>query len=210
MEKATLVSILPIPLNESIAGYIPGRFYVPESKENEPELLAIGPSDYLEYIDSDRGSRRFRVQADKVAEELTNSFNRASIGFEPGSKSPGFFWVPGDVGLNELNDEHEEILDRFRVMQVNWFKTLVELADDLWQRYKQHGAIPEICRRAAKAMAMERPWNMDVHREQLIRCPACMTFVSSLAVVCANCQCVIDTKRFKTMLEEGRFIGKTA
>lgn len=210
MEKATLVSILPITLSEGISGYIPGRFYIPESKDNNPELLTIGPSDYLEYIDSDRGSRRFRVPAEKVAGELTNSFNRSAIGFEPGTKSPGFFYVPGDVGLDELNNDHEQILDQYQTMQRSWFKSLVELADDLWQKYKQHLAIPEICRKAAKALAMERPWNMDVHREQLIRCPACMTFVSGLAVVCANCQCVIDVEKFQQMLAEGRFIGKTA
>jgi len=197
MKQATIVSLLPIPINEHIHGYIPSDFPINASKNNEPAILTIDNAVYMEYIDDVRGSRRFMVDADKVATELVNNYVSSSMGSEPGIKQPGLFWVPDKV--TEIEDDQ---LDHYKSLQNLWFKTLVEMGDDLWKTYQKHIAVPGICRIAAMNLGMDRSWNIDVS-DSVRKCPACMSLVPSSAIVCGTCKLILDHARYEPL----RFAG---
>jgi hypothetical protein len=84
--------------------------------------------------------------------------------------------------------------------QILWFKNLVKMADDDWNKYRQHKTISDIQRYACGYLKLERPWLLDAEVvAALSECPSCFEKVNPRAVVCAHCQYILDPARHKSM-----------
>jgi len=199
MAKATIVSLLPYPLVEHIQGYIPSDFLIPAATETEPGILVIDDAYYMEYFGEDKGSRRFAVAGPDVAKDLVEAYNRNALAVQLPMQQPGLFYLSGEPDLDDIIDE--PLYEQYRDSQNQWFKALLELGDDMWQKYHTHLAVPDICRKAATALSADREWNLQVKGLVQSRCPFCMSFVSSLAAICANCKHVVNKELYDTLTQ---------
>jgi len=74
----------------------------------------------------------------------------------------------------------------------------VKLADDDWNKYRQHKTISDIQRYACSFLKLERPWLLDAEiTAALSECPSCFEKVNPRAIVCSHCRFVLDEARYK-------------
>src|SRR5438132_14196669 len=100
--------------------------------------------------------------------------------------------------MNRFSDD----LEILWTQQKNWFIKLIKLADDDWEKTRQHKFISDMQRYAAKAVGLERPWiikPMMLEDNKVIKCLACQSPISPLAIVCPNCKFILDKEKFESL-----------
>lgn len=206
--KVTLISTLPRPLGEEKPGMFPSFYKIPAALDkNSLGILHIGDAYYNELIpygDSKAPPRRIDVSAERVAEGLIFDFISAVLGtnFEPDDngviRKPGLFWIGGVLYEKEIKkDFNHKIIEATRCTEA-WFKSLVKIADDDWQKFRQHKMITEWQRTACKWLGINREWNFDAITASST-CPACMQVVSPMAIVCNHCKCILKPEEYKKL-----------
>lgn len=209
--ESTLISIVPFPIREFKPGLVPGIFEIPASVDGKPQFKVIGQSMHHVYIDAERGNLPVIDPSYDVADAIVADYNSAQLESEPGAH-PGLFWVLGNWNADKVKKDPRvaEKLDEIREIQNNWFQKLVVLGDDDWQRHRQHTAISDIQRVAAKTLDPEnkrgREWifvnntqqtQMDEMKSMI--CPACGSDIINTAIICRYCKLIIDQKRYAEM-----------
>lgn len=203
-DVSTVVSILPVPINEKKPGLNPGQFDMRPANDKDFQLLVIERCHHPVYIDETRPRLIVPDPSDIVAESIVTDYKVAMVGFQAGECEPGLGWVPGEYNNDENGKkafaiEHSELLEDLHRLQLGWFRRLLEIADDDWSRYKQHKFITPLQRIAAEALGQtNREWLLS-HRieEAMSKCKFCFTQVHPLAIICHSCRGVLDPKRFK-------------
>lgn len=203
MSTSTLVSIVPFPLREVKPGIYPGIFEVPAAKNNFPELLVIKDSIYHVEIDENR-TITVTCQSENVARSVVNDYISSNLAFSVEDNSlPGLFWIPGEINVTDVMVKHTERLEQAKESQYNWFKKLVQLADDDWEKTRQHRFVSDMQRHAARALQLNRPWLINAAvpppSEGTIKCVACQSVIPSTAIICAHCKCIINMDKWKEL-----------
>jgi len=193
--KATVVSLLPLEIREEKSGLYPGRFTIPAAKAGQPTVLVIGESFHYVYLDGDRGQMPVKNPAIQVAEAIVGDFASSCLGAGPDA-GPGLFCVPGRYSSEEIVVNFPEELERARTRQLNWYKKLVMIADDDWEKYHRHTTISHIQRVAAKTLGLARTWAEVVEAIPPIICPLCQSQVVGSAIMCPHCKCVLDKDKY--------------
>jgi hypothetical protein len=202
MESATLVSIVPCTIREQ-KPLLPAEFFLDIGSPAKPTILHLGKAINDVYVGEGRGQAgpnrsviRVPVEADVVANAIVTDWMESQYGVVAPDAMPGFFWVPGRVELKDITEE----LKGAEARQLNWFKNLVKIADDDWNKYRQHKTISDIQRFACNYLKLERPWLIDNEIVQAMsECPSCFEKVNPRAVVCAHCNYILDAERHKAM-----------
>ena len=197
---STLVSIVPFGIEEVKPGLTPSRFIIPASEDGEPKTLKINGCLHFVYIDEDRGSMPVRTPSNELASSIVRDYLGSQLEARLEAECyPGLAWIPGDVSVVEVKLKHKDVLDLLRRCQGNWFEALVRLADDDWEKNRQHMTISDTQRFAARALGQERPWiiNIPVSEGDIPRCPACMSQVNTKAIICAVCKMVLNVEEYK-------------
>lgn len=204
MSSATIISIVPFPISEMKPGIYPGNFDIPASKNFEPEVLVIGDSKYHVSIDENRSITVKCVAAD-VAKSIVEDYIVSNLGFSLENGCwPGLTYELGTFTKSEVKSKFAQKLEALKKNQLNWFKKLVEMADDDWEKTHQHKCISDMQRHAARALNLDRPWIINVTadsltKEVLTKCGACRSIISSEAIVCPNCKCILDAVKYKAL-----------
>lgn len=201
MNNATLISIVPFPIAEFKPGIYPGFFEISASRDEVPEVLVIGESVYHVELDESR-TITVKCLADDIAKSIVDDYVVSNLAYsEEDDAAPGIMWVSGKLSRGEILSRFSEAIDNLKGRQRRWFMKLVQMADDDWEKTRQHKAISDMQRYAAKSLRLERPWIIAPSKdnEGMIKCPACQSFISSLAIVCAQCRCVINMEKWKTL-----------
>lgn len=198
--KATVVSFCPFDIKSDKPGLIPGFFTLLASTENKPYVITVGDSMFYVYLDENRGSLQITTSAFKVAQSIVDDFLNSQLGASS-TAHPAIFWVPGVYTAEEIMDYFGDQVKEKLAAQKNWYIELVKIADDDWERLRQHNAISDTQRHAAKSLGQERPWIIKPteHADPSIkRCVACGNPVGDV-VVCPNCRCILDPVRYATL-----------
>ena len=197
---ASVVSIVPFELDEEKPGIYPGRFIVPASKNEEPVVCVVGKSIYHVQIDEDR-IITIECPPHEIARAIVEDYITANLGFDAeGNASPGIFWEMGRYDSEDVRSKLSRQLLLAKQRQARWFKRLVELADDDWERTHQHRAIADVQRYACKALKLDRPWVVVTESNSgSITCAACTSIISGSAVICPHCRMIIDEERYEKM-----------
>lgn len=209
--KSTLISLVPFPISEFKPGLCPGQFDVSASENGRPSCKVIDQAFYYVYIDKDRGSLRVVDPSYKLAAAICLDYNQSQLGARP-ECHPGFYWKLGEFTTEQIEKEHAEELAAYRSIQMNWFIELVKMADDDWEKTRQHYSISDVQRYALKSIdptnSRMRPWlivnpllqaNEQESAAKSIICPACASDIIASAVMCRYCRCIIDQKRYSEM-----------
>lgn len=197
---ATVVSIVPFKLDEFKPGIYPGQFVIPGAKDGVPEILEVGESIYFVEIDEDR-TITVRCPADDVAKAIVNDYVISSLAYSTDKDAaPGIFWVPGRYDLTGILTNFSHELEAAKGRQDRWFRELVQMADDDWEKSRQHKFISDIQRFAAKSLKLERPWIINPKIEVNVdRCFACFSVIQPEAVICPFCKAVLNMEKYKTI-----------
>lgn len=195
--KATIVSLVPWKIREQ-KPLNPSTYEIEAAdiSRGEVKVLVIDDGQFPLRIDENRVFP-VPVPSDKLAESIINDYVDAFLGVGV-DKRPGLFWVAGEFTAEEVKKKFSnEILEATR-KQANWFKKLIELADDDWKRYGQHRSISDIQRAAAKLLNQERPWLMTITEADMVmkQCPACKSKVLPGAAICSMCRAIVDKEAY--------------
>jgi len=191
----TVVSAMPFGINEFKPGLAPPKYVIPPAEEGNVQVLHVERAPYGVYV----GDGRSLVQTDDseiVANSIVNDFVSAQLVHESGAK-PALFVLEGKVSAEDVKHRHKPALDSALAMQKVWFWKLVQLADDDWQKYRQHKMITDIQKFAAKALGLKKDWLYSVTDTQ--SCPGCGSTVLANIAICPNCRAVLDSDKAKTL-----------
>lgn len=201
MSKSTVISLVPFPISEFKPGIYPGFFEVGACNNQVPQLLVVGDSMYHVEIDENR-TISVKCPSDDIAKSIVEDYLVANLAYSPEEDvAPGIFWKPGVYDIMGIQTKFEADLKYHRDRQNRWFKKLVEMGDDDWEKTRQHKAISDVQRYAAKALKLSRPWIIPVVADQaaIIRCPACKAGIDPEAIVCQFCRCIINMDQYKKL-----------
>lgn len=193
---ATVISMLPVRLEEKKPGLYPGTYIIPAVKERG-EINCLIVKEGVHYVPQlEHPPYKAVTPPGEIAKSIVTDYIEAQLGRDEDAE-PGLFWTYGeysrDLAFIELRDE----IHAANVKQRNWFVNLVRIADIEWAKSpNNHNVITDLMRHAAKTLGLEKPWQVDPENLSLIYCPACHGNVSPKAVVCGACGCILDEKKY--------------
>jgi hypothetical protein len=202
--EATVVSLMPCAIVEKKPGLIPDTYFLPKAEKGDFQSIVVTDTRFPVYIDNDRGTMWIPALGETVAESIVRDYSNAQLGIEDGAK-PGLFWIPGEHTKSNISKNHQAELSAGKDMQTRWFKRLVRLADDDWNRFHQHRMISDIQRYAAEFLGSDREWlSIDMQSLDVVRCPACSIVLQNPhAAICINCRCVLNRAAYEKLTFAG-------
>lgn len=198
---STIVSLVPYEVRDEKPGMVPYSYIVPPSNGILPALLVIKDAHSPLFRSSELPNFDMIIPGEEVARSLVNDYIRAQLVYSEDAH-PALFWVLGEEkDGNIVITKYNTRLEESRKIQNNWFKRLIELADDDWHKNHQHKSITDIQRFACRSLGQteEKEWYTSPEPVQMIKCPACTTMIEKAAVVCKNCKHVLDMVAAKKM-----------
>lgn len=198
---ATVISLVPFPIDETKPGMVPSRFYIDPAPIDSFSCLLVNRCKHGVYLDEFRPVLVVPTSPEEVAEAICMDYKRGQLGIVMGEAEPGLFWVPGNYSTKESHKEllatHSARFREARQKQIAWFKELVALADDAWSRFKQRGMVSQMQKIAATQLKLEREWLIDVEvTAALSECPVCFEKVNPRAILCRACNAILNEEEY--------------
>lgn len=196
-DVATVISLLPVRLEEKKPGLYPGTYIIPAVTERGGfNCLIINEA--VHYVPQlEHAPYQAVTPPGEIAKSIVSDYNEAVLGRGEDAE-PGLFWTYGEYSRDLAKIELRDEIHKAAVQQRNWFVNLVRIADIEWAKApNNHNVITDLMRHAAKALGLEKEWQIDPENLALIYCPACHNNISSKAVVCGSCGCVVKPEEYK-------------
>lgn len=192
LDKATIVSIYPKPVNENKWTLFPGHWEIEPGSYEKPSLLVVGPSSWFFDKDEESPIVEIPVGAIQIAESIVKDYAGSVLEGTYGEGMPGLFFLPGSLTLEVIKKEHKNRLDNALVQQKTWFSKLIRVADSLWARTNGNPiSISDDMRMAALELGLDKPWLADFTAVSMTKCFACGNLKNPEYPVCPTCK-VID------------------
>lgn len=196
-EKATLVSLFPLPIFEK-KPLIPSIYQIPAAKEElEPQVLVVGEGRFHVYLDEFRGVMTIKTPALTIAESIVRDFMDSQYMASEDAR-PAVWFLPGEWTIDDVVNEDSRLMIE-HARQLEWFKRLIVIADDEWAKFHQHRMITEVQKVAATRLRLNREWAIEYTPENNIDCPGCGTLISKRVAVCHQCNCVINKELYESL-----------
>lgn len=193
--SVTIVSYLPYPVCEKKPSVIPEEYRIAPSDTKTPTVLVVEVAKSILYRGFDQPNFPITIPAEELAEDIIKSFSISVLGYSENAK-PGLFWVPGNVSAKDVERLFPKEVAEAKRLQNRWFLALVKMADDEWSRNKQHKMITDIQRIAAKSLGLSnKEWLVMPDPVQMVKCPACFSFIEEGTVKCKYCGAILDMKK---------------
>jgi len=201
LDKSTIVSIYPKPIEERKPTISPGQFNIAAGSVQKPELLIVGPSSWWRDIDEDQPLLEIPVSSIQIADSVVRDYCNGILACDMDQSMPGLFYIPG-AKLNAKNEpdysatlawvqkEYSNQLKAAERRQHNWYAVLVKLADSLWARSNGNPlAISDDMRMAARELNLSqvKDWMKDFQMVEMVRCKACGSLKNPQYPICAQC-----------------------
>ena len=195
----TLISLLATPFDRDLITVNPRVYHIDAVPEGEFKTLYVDDAWCVTYFGEDFGYQRRDISSDEVCTSLVQDYLSGQHHVDEGA-APALLWVPGELSDDEINQKYQDKIKQAVMRQNAWFLRLVKDADNEWVMSKgMHKAISDLHRIAAKRVRMEtKPW-LTLPIEERIFCPACQSEVKFGAAVCANCRCIVDAEKYKSL-----------
>jgi hypothetical protein len=211
-DSCTIISVVPVPIHEKKPGLLPGEYIIPAVQKpmEDVELLHVVRGKFPVYIDENRPALIVPEPSDRICASIIRDYTTAIAGYEPGKAEPGLTFMRGALSKEEALDQ-KPLLKQIRTLQNNWFKNLVALADDDWSKFRMRRMIPGLAKVACSQLGLTREWNLDVEIAQidalnLTHCKFCRSQIHQEALVCPNCQGILNPARYEKEFISARTI----
>ncbi len=197
MSDCTVVSLVPFFIKEEEKpGLSPGRYLIPQFKDGKLGLLVVRDAQRSVFIDGDRGSMYMSESGENVARSLVDDYSISQPAQGPDA-GPGLFWVKGAyTDEKTVRTLFATELEVAREKQRKWFISLVNMADDSYNRNKQLRLISDLARLACRELNLKRDWVAD-SPDVMTKCPVCTTIISTFAAVCFACHAILKPEEIK-------------
>ena len=199
--NSTVVSLVPFPISEEKPGLFPPRYHIPASDMKTPSLLKVATARHFVYLDESRGTLGVPDPSDQVARSIVEDYIESQMCIDDDAK-PALFWIPDDLGVEEVSNKFKIEITKKLISQKRWFLNVAKLADNDWSRYHQHNVISSFQRKCADIIGWsprEHVWMEPMTTMESSACPACGTPVVKGVVICPNCKLVLDKEKFSDM-----------
>lgn len=194
--KASIISIVPFKVVRQMPGMFPSYLEIEPGSPEEPRILVVDDGKYYRYV-LDGQSVQLPEFGPQIAKSFVNDYITAQLG-RSDDAYPGLFWIEGVVQAADLKSKYKKELDSCKAAQDKWFRNLVKMADDDWQRHHQYKVISDLQRHAARSLNLVREW-IDVVAEDRKNCPACGIELKLLTPICFNCKAILDPVAAKSI-----------
>ncbi len=201
LDKSTIISIYPKPIEETKHTIEPGRFKIEPGSYEKPAILTIGPSSWWRETEENQPLLEIPIASISIANSIIVDWANGLLACNMGDCMPGLFFLPGTFTQKEIIQNHKAKLDIALLKQRNWYSALVKLGDMLWSRSNGNPlSISEDMKLAARELnLMNKEWIKDSQIMELVRCIACQTLIQSTVIVCPNCKVIVNEIRAKEL-----------
>ena len=195
----TVISLVPVMINEEKPGLFPPRFIIPESDGSVPQLLYVYSATHYVYLDEARGMLQVKDPSDVVARAIVNDFCTSQLGTSD-TVGPALWWVDEHMTVEQVVEKQFKKIQEMKTRQHAWFVNLAKMADDDWTRYHKHVVISDFQRKIANMLGLnsdDHEWMMPLAMQEgkTNPCPYCGSSVPTGAVICQICNQVVDLKK---------------
>lgn len=194
----TVVSMLPMELEETKPHLIPGTFTIPAAPGGfDISVYHVGEAH--SFVPDPILDRNLRVGTPphELARSLVDDYCTAHICLTDNG-GPGLFWVQGKFTADQIKKKFPLKVRDAAARQLVWYNTLINMADADWEKNKDMMAVSNLQRLAAKELNIDRDWVMAKVDEMML-CPFCKSKVTTGSVKCAVCMEVIDKTAYEKM-----------
>lgn len=214
----TIISLVPLEINEEKPGLFPPRFHIEESDTRIPQILHVYNATHYVYLDEARGLLQVKDPSDVVARAIVNDFCTSQLGVDDNA-GPALWWIDEHINFEDVLEHQRKKIPEMRERQHRWFVNLARTADDDWTRYHKHVVISDFQRKIANLLDLnpdDHEWMtpLALQENRTIACPFCGSSIVTGAVICGICHQVINYKlkaeieeRLKGRLEDGVLEG---
>lgn len=195
--SCTVVSIVPYPiLNVHKPGLIPPYYNIPKGSEEKPTLVTIRDGRRGQYLVDQEVWQDVNVPASRIAQSIVYDYINEQICVVVGEAEPGIFFRDGEyTDVEKFKKEFAGDLAQARARQIAWFNRLVAIADDDFKRTGRRAAVTDLQVNAAIALNLQREW-IATDPGSLMKCPSCMTLISTEAAVCFACKMIVNPTKY--------------
>ena len=190
LDKATVVSIYPKPMQDEKWTVFPGKYRIEAGSLADPAILVVDPTSWWRDIDIEQPLIEIPVAANQVAHSFITDYVNGFLAVDMATQMPGLFYINGEVTKLEVIAKYKNKLQEAKMKQDLWFKALVRLGDSLWARSNGNPlVIWDEMRLAARELGMESlPWmRLDV-QAAMTRCFACGSLRNPEFPICPTCK----------------------
>lgn len=195
-KTATIVSMLPYDLDDPKPGLLPAVFHVPACERGD--FVVVPVTDCINHVDIGEGRMLTRmIPGAEVAGAIARDHISASI-YTTADAYPAIHALPGNHTKEDIIKLFPELVAGMKQAQKNWFKELVQRADDTWNDPNNRGrsrAISDLQRYAATDLGLNREWLTAV-TTTLVPCFACGFNIDSAALICMNCKTIVKPEEY--------------
>lgn len=192
LDKATIVSIFPLMIDEVKPTLQPGRWIIPPGTYEKPTAEVIGPSSWWREVDSGQPLLEIPTASILIADSIVRDYCVGLPCCDMGESMPGLFYVPGVFTSAQMVKDYKNLLDIAKRKQDIWFGGLIKEADVNWSRTNGNPlSVNGLMKMAAIALGIEdREWIKAYKNVSLVRCFACGTMKNPLYPVCPSCRAI--------------------
>ena len=219
MSYATIISICPAEIKQTLPHTTPPFVTIPPGEIDKPILAVFNDAEERKFVGGEIDKKNpwvsYPVLAFDFAKAIASSYKGSATYVNPNAY-PAVFAVPvkPDFVTPERNDyvivpfsdlvakfvsSFADELKQAKEIQYNWFKKLVQVADQSFAKNSNYAEISTLQRYASRVLNQERPWNKEIKPEDFKKCPYCASFVEPAAVICIQCHNVVDPEGFKKL-----------
>jgi hypothetical protein len=194
LDKATIISIFPREITEVKETIEPRTFHIEPGTFKNPSLTVVGSASWWRDVDADQPLLEIPISAVQVAHSVITDFCNGMLGCDMVTALPGLFYVPGELGRDEILTKYKLKMVEVQSKQNKWFDNLIKLADSLWARSNGNPlVIWDEMRLAAQERGAEKVWIKDFQLNELVKCFACGSLRNPEFPICSVCKNVDTT-----------------
>lgn len=202
----TVISLVPVHINEEKPGLFPPRFVIPESDTVTPQVLHVSTATHYVYLDEARGMLQVKDPSDVVARAIVNDFCTSQLATSD-EVGPALWWVDEHIDWENVLKHQAKVIPEKKERQHRWFINLAKMADDDWTRYHKHVVISDFQRKIGTILGLnpeDHEWMMPLAMQEGMTqvCPFCRNSIPIGSVICTMCNEVLDYKRQAQIREE--------
>ncbi len=200
LDKTTVVSILPMEIDETKPTIQPGRFIIPPGTYDNPTIVVVGPSSWWREIDLQQDLLEIPISSIQVADSIIKDYCNGVLGCDMSTSVPGLFYIPGEHTIIGIRKDYKKALDEAQAKQKNWYAQLIKLADSFWARSSGNPlAISDSMRLAARELNLNKDWMKDYRMVDMVRCKGCGGLINPMYPICPTCKAINDPAKAKEL-----------
>jgi hypothetical protein len=189
LDKSTVVSIYPKPINFKNVTLSPGRWRIEAGSYENPALLIVGPSSWWKDVAIDEPLIEIVQSSVQIAESLVKDWINGLFACDMQNAMPGLFFIPGKFTIEKVKGDWGSLLSNANTYQNNYYASLIKYAEALWARSNGNPlAVNDEMRLAARALGRQDvDWMKQEVNTGMKPCFACGEFKNPAYPICKSC-----------------------